>query len=124
MNVLFSFVVATLFGVGVFLLLKRDLFRVVMGMILISNAAILFTVAAGLSRGDAPILPIAEGAIISDPLVQALALTAIVINFGVTVLLLVLLYQVWVTHQSVDQEALREAEERELAEFEQHQRGP
>jgi multisubunit Na+/H+ antiporter MnhC subunit len=56
--------------------------------------------------------------------VQALALTAIVINFGVTVLLLVLVYQVWVTHQSIDQEALRQAEERELAGFEKHQRGP
>lgn len=124
MNVIFSLVVATLFGVGVFMLLKRDLIRVVMGMTLISNAAILFTVAAGLSRGEAPILPIPEEATISDPLVQALALTAIVINFGVTVLLLVLVYQIWVTHRSVDQEALRQAEERELDEFERHQRRP
>lgn len=124
MNVIFSLVVATLFGVGVFMLLKRDLIRVVMGMTLISNAAILFTVAAGLSRGEAPILPIPEEATISDPLVQALALTAIVINFGVTVLLLVLVYQIWVTHRSVDQEALRQAEERELDEFERHQRSP
>jgi multicomponent Na+:H+ antiporter subunit C len=123
-NVILSFVVATLFGVGAYLLLKRDLIRVIMGMVLISNAAILFTVAAGLSRGDAPILPIREGADFSDPLVQALALTAIVINFGVTILLLILVYQVWVTHRSIDQETLREAEERELAEFEKRQRGP
>ena len=124
MNVILSLAVATLFGVGAFLLLKRDLIRVIMGMILISNAAILFTVAAGLSRGNAPILPIPEGTSFSDPLVQALALTAIVINFGVTILLLVLVYQVWVTHRSIDQEALRDAEERELADFEKHQRGP
>lgn len=124
MNVIFSLVVATLFGVGVFMLLKRDLVRVVMGMVLISNAAILFTVAVGLSRGAAPILPIPEGSAISDPLVQALALTAIVINFGVTILLLVLVYRIWVTHQSVDQEALRQGEEQELAEFDKHQRGP
>lgn len=122
MNVILSLAVAILFGVGAFLLLKRDLIRVIMGMTLISNATILFIIAAGLTRGDAPILPIAEGTEFSDPLVQALALTAIVINFGVTVLLLVLVYQVWVTHRSVDQEALREAEERELAEFEQRQR--
>lgn len=124
MNIILSLVVATLFGVGIFLLLKRDLIRVVMGMTLISNAAILFTVAVGLSRGSAPILPIPEGSVYSDPLVQALALTAIVINFGVTILLLALVYQVWVTHQSIDQEVLRQAEERELAEFEKHQRGP
>lgn len=124
MNIVLSFVVATFFGVGAYLLLKRDLIRVVMGMVMISNAAILFTVAAGLSRGSAPILPIPEGTAFSDPLVQALALTAIVINFGVSVLLLVLVYQVWVTHHSIDQEALREAEEQELAEFEKRQRGP
>lgn len=124
MNVILSLVVSTLFGVGIFLILKRDLVRVVMGMVLISNAAILFTVAVGLSRGVAPILPIPEESLISDPLVQALALTAIVINFGVTILLLVLVYQVWVTHQSIDQDDLRQAEERELVEFEKHQRGP
>lgn len=124
MNVILSLVVAILFGVGAFLLLKRDLIRVIMGMTLISNAAILFIVAAGLSRGNAPILPIPEGISFSDPLVQALALTAIVINFGVTILLLVLVYQVWITHRSIDQEALRDAEERELAEFEKHRRGP
>ena len=123
MNLILSLVVATLYGVGAFLLLKRDLVRVVMGMILISNAAILFTVAAGLFRGSAPIIPIPEGLNFSDPLVQALALTAIVINFGVTILLLVLVYRVWVTHQSVDQEDLRRAEERELAEFEERRRG-
>jgi len=122
MNVILSLAVAVLFGVGAFLLLKRDLIRVFVGMTLISNATILFVVAAGLSRGSAPILPIPEGTEFSDPLVQALALTAIVINFGVTVLLLVLIYQVWVTHQSVDQEMLREAEEHELAEFEKRQR--
>lgn len=124
MNMLLSIVVAILFAVGTFLLLKRDLVRVIIGMALISNATILFIVAAGLTRGSAPILPIQEGTQASDPLVQALALTAIVINFGVTVLLLVLIYQVWVTHRSVDQEVLRQAEEDELAEFEQRQRGP
>ena len=122
MNVILSTVVATLFGVGAYLILKRDLIRLIMGMVLISNAAILFTVAAGLSRGSAPILPLPEGTDFSDPLVQALALTAIVINFGVTILLLILVYQIWVTHQSIDQETLRQAEERELAEFEKRQR--
>lgn len=124
MNFILSLTVATLFGVGAYLLLQRDLIRVTVGVSLISNAAILFTVAAGLTRGSAPILPLPEGMEFSDPLVQALALTAIVINFGVTILLLVLLYQVWVTHHSIDQEALREAEEQELAELEKRQRGP
>jgi multicomponent Na+:H+ antiporter subunit C len=49
---------------------------------------------------------------VSDPLVQAMALTAIVINFGVTALLLALVYGVYATHGTIDQEDLREAEAR------------
>ena len=44
-------------------------------MILISNAANLFIMAAGLSRGREPIYPLPEGRTISDPLVQAMTLT-------------------------------------------------
>jgi multicomponent Na+:H+ antiporter subunit C len=67
---------------------------VVAGIILISNAVTFFIIAAGLTRGAAPIYPLPEGRPVSDPLVQAMALTAIVITFGVTALLLSLVYRV------------------------------
>jgi multicomponent Na+:H+ antiporter subunit C len=84
-----------LFGSGAFLVVKRDLIRVVAGVILLSNSANLFIVAAGLSRGVEPIYPLPAGERVSDPLVQALVLTAIVITFGTATIMLGLVYQVY-----------------------------
>ena len=81
-----ALVFATVFASGTFLLLQRDLTRVVVGIILISNSAVFFIISAGLTRGVAPIHPL-EGGSASDPLVQAMALTALVIGFGVAALL-------------------------------------
>ena len=115
MTLLFALAVALLFGSGAYLMLKPDLIRVVVGMVLISNAANLFIMAAGLSKGVAPIYPLAEGETVSDPLVQAMALTAIVISFGVSALLLSLVYRVYTSHLSLDLDDLAAAEEREEA---------
>ncbi len=87
--------IAVLFGSGAFLLVKRDLIQVVGGVLLISNAVNLFIVASGLSRGMEPIYPLRAGERVSDPLVQALVLTAIVITFGTAAVLLGLIYQIY-----------------------------
>jgi multicomponent Na+:H+ antiporter subunit C len=115
MTLLLALAVAVLFGAGAYLLLKRDLLRVVGGAMLISNASILFIMTTGLTRGRAPIYPL-EDEKIADPLVQAMALTAIVIGFGFTALLLSLIYRFYVLHHSLDQEELAHAEQ--LAESE------
>ncbi|MFM9107841.1 MAG: sodium:proton antiporter [Chloroflexota bacterium] len=109
-----SVIVAILFGAGCFLLMKRDLLRVVAGTVLISNALNLFIILAGLTRGSAVILPFPDGPL-ADPLVQAMVLTAIVITFGVAALLLSLVYRVYSSHLSLDLDDLAAAEEREAA---------
>jgi multicomponent Na+:H+ antiporter subunit C len=112
-----SVVIAVVFGSGAFLVLQRDLLRVVIGIVLVSNSAILFIMAAGLSRGTAPIYPIGEGAV-SDPLVQAMALTALVIGSSVAALLLAVVYRLYVSHSSVDIEEIFRMEMREAEELE------
>jgi multicomponent Na+:H+ antiporter subunit C len=107
-----ALVVAVVFASGTFLLLQRDLTRVVVGIILVSNSAVLFIISAGLTRGVAPILPL-EDAGASDPLVQAMALTALVIGFGVAALLLAMVYRLYSTHGTVDLEEIAAAEMRE-----------
>jgi len=121
--VLLSAVVAILFGSGAFLVLKPDLFRVVIGMVLISNAANLTLMASGLSRGSAPLHPLDEDRV-ADPLVQAMTLTAIVIGFGVTALLLALSYRVYTSHATVDLDdlSLREARREEQLDRERVER--
>ena len=93
MTLVFALAGATLFGIGAYLLLNRDLVRVVLGVVIISQAAVLTLIASGITRGSAPIYPLPDGAI-SDPLSQAMALTAIVIGLAVTALLLVLVLRV------------------------------
>ncbi len=104
-----SIVIAVIFGSGAFLILQRDLLRLIVGILLISNASILFVMASGLSRGKAPIYPL-DGASVSDPLVQAMALTALVIGSSTAALLLALVYRLYVSHRSIDIEDLSTAE--------------
>jgi multicomponent Na+:H+ antiporter subunit C len=111
MILLLSLAIAFLFATGAYLMLKRDLIRLIAGMTLIGNAANLFIMAAGLRRGVAPILPLDERA--SDPLVQAMVLTAIVISFAVGALALALVYRVYGSHYSVDIERIAAAEEQQ-----------
>ena len=105
MNLLFSLVIGVLFASGVYLLLRPDLFRVVAGLVLISNAANLTLMASGLTRGRAPIA-VGGDERVADPLVQAMTLTALVIGFAVTALLLGLSVSVYRARHSVDLDEL------------------
>jgi multicomponent Na+:H+ antiporter subunit C len=107
-----ALVVAVVLASGTFLLLQRDLFRVVIGIILVSNSATLFIVASGLSGGAPPIYPLPDGGV-SDPLVQAMALTALIIGFGVAALLFAMVFQLYASHDTMDLEEIAEAEARE-----------
>ena len=111
MKLAFALVAATIFGTGAYLLLHRDLVRVVLGVVLISQAAVLTLIASGLTRGAAPIYPLTDGPV-SDPLSQGMALTAIVIGLAVTALLLVLVLRVSLAFASreIDEVAEEEAE--------------
>ncbi len=87
--------IGVLTGSGVWLLLRPRTFQVVIGLSLLSYAVNLFILAMGRLRvAAAPIVEsgaMADPMAIADPLPQALALTAIVISFAMTALLLVVL---------------------------------
>jgi multicomponent Na+:H+ antiporter subunit C len=109
-NLFMALVVAVLFGTGASLLLKPDLFRVVAGLMLISNAASLTVIASGLRRGQAAIYPLVPGEPVADPLTQAMTLTALIIGFATTALLLAMAYRIYTTHRSVDLDDLSRSE--------------
>ena len=97
MSIVLAATAAVLFGVGTYLVLQRKLSRVIIGLGLLTHGANVLMVTAG-RRGRAPLVDPANPAAASDladPLPQALALTAIVISFGVTALLLALAYRSW-----------------------------
>ncbi|NLN28724.1 MAG: Na(+)/H(+) antiporter subunit C [Firmicutes bacterium] len=95
MELLISLSVGIVVGSGVYLILQRELLRVIMGSLLLGygiNMALFLS--GGIKTGGPPILG-EEGpaGAVTDPLPQALILTAIVIGLGVFALLLALGYR-------------------------------
>ncbi|MDY5584747.1 MAG: Na(+)/H(+) antiporter subunit C [Arcanobacterium sp.] len=88
-------VAAVLISVGVYLILERSLSRIILGLANLTNGVnILFLIAGGES-GAPPIVGAAPAEEMSDPLVQAMMLTAIVIGLASTGFLLAMGYRSW-----------------------------
>ena len=86
-------VMAVLFASGVYAMLERSLTRVLIGFLLLGNATNLLLLIVMGVPGNAPFF--GEEGDLSDPLPQALTLTAIVITFAVSAFLLALIYRSW-----------------------------
>jgi len=92
-NLTLIIVAGVLVAAGTYLLLERSLTRILMGVLLASNGVnVLFLAVSGVA-GGAPIIGITPKQDMSDPLPQAMVLTAIVITLGVTAYLLTLAYR-------------------------------
>jgi len=101
-----ALVLGALFALGTYLVLRRDVVRVVWGVVVMSQAANLYLVTMGGLSGSVPVLEGHGFEGLTDPLVQALVLTAIVISFGTTALALVLTYRVYQGHGTISMEEL------------------
>ena len=112
MSVLLAATAAALFGIGTYLVLQRKLSRVIVGVGLMGHGANVLLITAG-RRGRSPIIGNGDPGGFADPVPQALALTAIVISFGVTALLLALAYRSWLLTD--DDEIADDDEDREVA---------
>ncbi len=97
-GLLFAALAGALFAIGIYLLMRRSILKLVIGLLLIGHAANLSIFTAG--RLDSPIPPIMTQDAIqltaptADPLPQALILTAIVIGFGLQAFLIVLVRRI------------------------------
>lgn len=107
METLITLLVGVLVTVAVYLLLSRNVIRVILGTALLSHAVhLLLMTMGGLKKGSVPLL--GENArSYTDALPQALILTAIVISFAVTAFLLVLAYRTYKETDLDDLQALR-----------------
>ena len=86
-------VIAVLFAVGSYLLMERSLTRVALGVGVIGNGVNVLIIASGSEPGEAPI--IGRDGVLTDPLPQALVLTAIVIGFALLTFLMTLAWRNW-----------------------------
>jgi multicomponent Na+:H+ antiporter subunit C len=114
---LFAYAVATgaVAAAGVYMMLERNVFRVVLGLAMLATAAnLVIFLAGGIGPVDPAIITsgndvLAEAA--SNPLPQALVLTAIVIGFALIALAAVLAYQTYSALGTLDGDAMTAAEE-------------
>jgi multicomponent Na+:H+ antiporter subunit C len=110
MELLLAIVAGVLYAAGLYLMLRRRLAQVIIGLGLLSNGSnVLILSAAGVMRSRPPL--ISETAVsadqFADPVPQSLILTAIVIGFGVLAFALVLAHRVHRSTGSDDIDAIR-----------------
>ncbi len=111
MATLLAVVVGCLYAAGIYMMLRRSLFKLVLGLVLLSHGAnlLIFTV-GGLTRGRPPVVSPGASAPATpnaDPLPQSLILTAIVIGFAVLAFSLALFHRGYQTFGSDDPDDLR-----------------
>ncbi|MBP2031298.1 multicomponent Na+:H+ antiporter subunit C [Methanohalophilus levihalophilus] len=133
-SALLSITIALLFGIGTFLILRKDLIKIVIGLSILSHAVNMLIVSTGLFENGkvpiitgehaehssgivftddlansvlAPVVPESAEMIYVDPLVQALVLTAIVISLATTAFILILAYRIYEEYGTTDISKLR-----------------
>ena len=101
MELFYALTVGLLFAIGVFQLLRRNVIRSVIGLMILANAINLFLLSTGAYEGDAAAYTTSVGSR-SDSLPQALILTAIVISMGGTAFVLGMLYIISTRYKTAD----------------------
>lgn len=99
MELLLAILIGILYAAAFYMMLRRSLVKLIIGLVFLANASNLFIFTLGrITKGNMPIIP--EGAEVitgpyADPVPQALILTAIVISFGVQAFAIVLIKRVY-----------------------------
>ncbi len=99
MELIIALITGILYAAGIYMMLRRSLVKLILGLILVSNGAnFLIFLIGRLNKGNPPI--IAENAyslsgVYADPIPQALILTAIVIGFGLQAFAIITLKRVY-----------------------------
>ncbi|MFC3196414.1 Na+/H+ antiporter subunit C [Parapedobacter deserti] len=118
MELLIVILIGVLYASGIFMLLRRSMVKLLIGLILLGNGANLLIFLLGrITKGKPPVIddisPIFTD-IYADPIPQALILTAIVITFGLQAFAIVLLKRVYVLINSDDLDDLNTPEEEDI----------
>ena len=119
--------IGVLFTVGTYLLLQRSLTRIVLGVGILANGVNVLILSTGARQGTPPIVG-NDASSFTDPVPQALVLTAIVIGFALTAFLVALAWRSWtidgndlVEDDIEDRIATRRAEKDHLVDIRSHE---
>lgn len=102
-----AILVGVLSAISTYLLLQKSFVRILFGFVGLSNSVNIFILSmSGDPTGKRPPIVSGEGLSYVDPLPQALVLTAIVIGFGLTIYLIMLLYRIFLDAGTTNAETL------------------
>lgn len=114
MEAVLAVAVGVLFGTGVFMVMRRSVIKLAIGLAMISHSTnLLVFTAVGLTRGTVPIVEAGASRLAEphgDPLPQAMILTAIVISFGVIAFALALIRRTIAEARTDDVDRLNQAD--------------
>lgn len=110
MEFLLVLLIGLLYAAGTYMMFRRSMVKLLLGLILIGNGAnVLIFLVGGIHKGNPPVIPhnlnSLQG-IYADPIPQALILTAIVISFGLQAFAIVLLKRVYLVTGTDDLDQL------------------
>lgn len=107
MELLTALAIGSMFAIGIFQVLRRNVIRSVIGLFILSNAVNLFLLSSGAYSGEVAAYTTAAGQP-SDAMPQALILTAIVISMGGFALVLSMIYVLSVRYQTSDSDEINQ----------------
>lgn len=115
MEILLAIMTGVLYAAGIYLILRRSLVKLIIGIVLLGNGVnLLIFLMGGLVKGKPPIIPEdahhLEGAF-ADPVPQALILTAIVISFGLQSFAIVLIKRAYKVVKTDDIDAMNKTDD-------------
>ncbi len=105
MELLYAIAIGLMFGIAVFQLLRRNVIRMALGVIILSNTINLFLLSMGATNGEGAAYATAAGQR-SDALPQALVLTAIVISLGGLAFVLAMMYVLSIRYNTTDSDEI------------------
>ncbi len=118
MEIVLIVLIGVLYASGIFMLLRRSMVKLLIGLTLLGNGANLLIFLLGrITKGKPPVIDEAAKLftdVYADPIPQALILTAIVISFGLQAFAIVLLKRVYVLVNSDDLDDLNTPEEEDI----------
>jgi len=117
MELLLAITIGLLYASGIYMMLRRSMVKLIIGIILIGNGVnFLIFVLGRITKGSTPIIPADSNTFIeayADPVPQALILTAIVISFGLQAFAIVLIKRVYKVVETDDIDQISHTEEDE-----------
>ena len=115
MEYILAFLIGLLYAAGLFMMLRRSMVKLLIGLILLGNGVNMLIFLLGrIVKGRPPVIPVTDkylSGLYADPIPQALILTAIVISFGLQAFAIILLKRVYLVADTDDLDKLNTADD-------------